>query len=175
MDFDLQPTLKGQWIELRPLKKADFENLYAVSSDPLVWEQHPHRERYQRSVFEDFFRIAMDSKGALLALDTETQKVIGSSRYYDLDLRQSRVAIGYTFLARDHWGHKYNGEMKKLMLTHAFKYVKQVIFHVGATNIRSQKAMEKIGAEFLEQAEWQLPDGQPYKELIYQVRKENFR
>jgi RimJ/RimL family protein N-acetyltransferase len=175
MSFDLQPILKGQHVLLRPLKRDDFEDLYSVSSDPLVWEQHPHRERYQRKVFEDFFRIALDSKSAFLVLEASTGLVIGSSRYYDYDPVQKSVAIGFTFLSRNYWGRGYNEEMKRLMLTHAFQAVDQVIFHIGETNIRSQKAIAKIGARFLEQADWQLPDGEPYSEFIYQVSKAEFR
>jgi RimJ/RimL family protein N-acetyltransferase len=143
--FDLQPTLTGRLVTLRPLRESDFDALYAVASDPLIWEQHPERERYQDSVFRRFFREAMDSKGALLALETSSGQVIGSSRYYGLDPDQGEVEIGWTFLARSHWGGAYNGEMKALMLAHAFQFVERVVFLIGPQNYRSQRAIEKIG------------------------------
>jgi len=71
--------------------------------------------------------------------------VIGSSRFHCYDLVRSEIEIGWTFLARSHWGGAYNAELKRLMLAHAFKFVDNVIFFIGATNIRSQRAMEKIG------------------------------
>jgi RimJ/RimL family protein N-acetyltransferase len=145
MSFDLQPHLQGAQIKLRPLAPADFDNLYAVAVDPLIWEQHPCSDRYQRDVFEKFFQDALASGGALLAIDRKDDGVIGSSRYYGYDEAKSEIEIGWTFLARSHWGGVYNREMKQLMLRHAFQFVKRVIFVVGVQNFRSQRAVEKIG------------------------------
>lgn len=146
MPFDLQPVLTGELIELRPLRDDDFDALFAVASDPLIWEQHPDSDRYQEQVFRAFFRGAMDSGGAFIVRDTRDGRVIGSSRYHGYDERQSEVEIGWTFLARSHWGGRYNGEMKRLMLQHAFQFVERVVFLIGPENYRSQRAVEKIGA-----------------------------
>ncbi len=145
MSFELQPTLKSEILELRPLRVDDYDALYAVASDPLLWEQHPHYDRYQPDVFRKFFDDAMRSGGALIAIDRSNGAVIGSSRFYGHDVLRSEIEIGWTFLARSHWGGVYNGEMKRLMLSHAFKFVDNVIFIVGTTNLRSQRAVEKIG------------------------------
>lgn len=146
MPFDLQPTLRGDLLELRPLRADDWAALYAVASDPLVWEQHPERDRYREDVFREFFRSALDCGGALAALDRTDGAVIGSSRYHGFDEEASEVEIGWTFLARSHWGGAFNGEMKRLMLRHAFRFVRTVVFLVGPENLRSQRAVEKIGA-----------------------------
>ncbi len=145
MPFELQPTLKSEILELRPLRADDYDQLYAVASDPLLWEQHPHFDRYKPDVFRKFFDDAMESGGALIAIDRTNDQVIGSSRFHCYDLVRSEIEIGWTFLARSHWGGVYNGEMKRLMLTHAFKFVDNVLFFVGSTNLRSQRAVEKIG------------------------------
>lgn len=145
MSFELQPTLTGELLELRPLRSADFDALYRVASDPLIWEQHPNRDRYREEVFREFFREALESGGALVALDAQSGEVIGSSRFYGYDETKSEVEIGWTFLARSYWGGRYNGEMKRLMLEHAFKFVQNVVFLVGTRNMRSQRAVEKIG------------------------------
>ena len=144
MPFDLQPTLRSEILELRPLRADDFEELYAAASDPLIWEQHPS-DRYKPDVFRKFFDEALESGGALIAIERKSDQVIGSSRFHCYDLERSEIEIGWTFLARSHWGGVYNGEMKRLMLTHAFKFVDNVIFFVGSTNLRSQRAVEKIG------------------------------
>src|SRR5580765_2839094 len=146
MGFELQPTLKGEMVELRPLRAEDFDVLYAVAADPLIWEQHPASDRNKPEVFREFFREAMESGGALIATDAKTGKVIGSSRFNAYSEERSEIEIGWTFLARSHWGGAYNGEMKRLMLEHAFRFVEKVIFAIGVTNFRSQKAVEKIGA-----------------------------
>ncbi|HEU4794881.1 MAG TPA: GNAT family N-acetyltransferase [Pyrinomonadaceae bacterium] len=145
MPFELQPTLKSEVLELRPLRADDYDALYAVASDPLLWEQHPHSDRYKPDVFRKFFDDAMLSGGALIAMDRRNGAVIGSSRFYGYDVLRSEIEIGWTFLARSHWGGVYNGEMKRLMLSHAFNFVDNVIFIVGTTNVRSQRAVEKIG------------------------------
>jgi hypothetical protein len=67
MKFDLQPKhLKNELISLVPLHKGDFEELYTVASDPLLWEQHPNKLRYKRPVFQIFFQGAIESKGAFI-------------------------------------------------------------------------------------------------------------
>lgn len=143
---DLQPVLKGRLIELRPLRPADFDELFAVAADPLIWEQHPASDRYEEPVFREFFREALESRGALVVLDARDGRIIGSSRYYGYDATKGEIEIGWTFLARDYWGGRYNGELKQLMLNHAFGFVARVVFLVGPNNIRSQRAVEKIGA-----------------------------
>jgi len=146
MPFDLQPTLTGHLLHLRPLTPHDFDALFAVASDPLIWEQHPSSDRYKKEVFEKFFLDALDSHGALIAIDNQTHRVIGSSRFYGHDPEKSEIEIGWSFLARSHWGGLYNREMKQLMLRHAFQFVNSVIFLVGHQNFRSQRALAKIGA-----------------------------
>lgn len=146
--FDLQPKLTGNLIYLRPLQIDDSEGLYKVASDPLIWEQHPSPLRYQQEVFNtEIFQTGLASKSTLVVVDSKTKIIIGSSRYYDVDSNNNEVAIGFTFLDRSHWGGNVNAEMKDLMLTHAFNWAKRVWFHVGINNIRSQKAMKKIGAK----------------------------
>jgi tRNA-Thr(GGU) m(6)t(6)A37 methyltransferase TsaA len=143
--LDRQPVLRGDLLELRPLRGDDFDALFEVASDPLIWEQHPEPTRYQESVFRDFFAEAMKSGGALVAIDRATGAIIGSSRYHGYDPERRVVEIGWTFLARAYWGGRYNGEMKRLMLEHAFPFVDRVIFVIGPENRRSQRAVEKIG------------------------------
>jgi RimJ/RimL family protein N-acetyltransferase len=144
--FDLQPTLTGDLIELRPLRAEDHDALYAVARDPLIWEQHPAKERSEVDGFRRFFDEAMASGGAFVAIDRKTGTVIGSSRFYAYDGAASEVEVGWTFLARAYWGGRYNGEMKRLMLGHAFRFVNHVVLLIAPTNLRSQRAAERIGA-----------------------------
>jgi RimJ/RimL family protein N-acetyltransferase len=166
MPFDLQPILKGELLELRPLRAEDYDELYDVAADPLIWEQHPSRDRYKPEVFKEFFRQALGSGGALLTIDCETGNVIGSSRFHGYDEEKSEVEIGWTFLARSHWGGLYNGEMKRLMLQHAFKFVTRVVFLIGEHNLRSRRAVEKVGATCVGSRH---RDGQDF--VVYQIMK----
>lgn len=145
MSFDYQPILKGELVELRPLRAEDYEALYAVASDPLIWQQHPVSNRHEEAPFRSFFEASLASGGALVVLDNTAQQMIGSSRFYGYDPTRSEVEIGWTFLARTYWGGQYNGEVKRLMLRHAFRFVHTVVLLVGFQNIRSQRAVEKIG------------------------------
>lgn len=142
--FDLQPELQGPTLRLRPLHAPDFDALYAVACDPLIWEQHPDHDRHERPVFERFFADALASGGALVVL--RDGRVVGSSRFHGHDPRAGEVEIGWTFLARACWGGAVNGELKDLMLRHAFRWVDRVVFLVGPSNLRSQRALEKLGA-----------------------------
>lgn len=155
--IDLQPTLVGKTLSLTPLKPEDFESLYQAASDPLIWDQHPHRNRYQRDIFTDFFAVAIASGGALLVTDRASGAVVGTSRYYGWDPATSEIAIGYTFLARSHWGGPGNREMKELMLGHIFKRAEKVWFHIGTENFRSRKAVEKLGGIYSHTADF--PEG----------------
>lgn len=146
MSFELQPTLEGRLVRLRPLRADDYDALFAVASDPLIWELHPNWDRYKPDVFKEFFRVALESGGALIAIDAASGEVIGSSRYFGYNAERSEIEIGWSFLRRTHWGGAYNGEMKRLMLAYAFQFVKRVTFWVGMENWRSQRALEKIGA-----------------------------
>jgi N-acetyltransferase len=168
--FELQPHLVGDLIELRPLRPEDWEALFAVASDPLIWEQHPASDRYREDVFREFFQGALESGGAFVAIDRATQKIIGSSRYFGHDPAKREIEIGWTFLARSHWGGKYNREMKRLMLDHAFQFVDSVVFLVGPANSRSQRAVEKIGGVRTGSRATNL-NGKPVEQVVFQIKK----
>lgn len=174
MPFDLQPThLHNELIQLTPLQEDDFEALYAVASDPLIWEQHPNPLRYQRDVFQNFFEGAMNSQGAFLIRDTKTAEVVGSTRFYDYNENETSVLIGYTFIGRKFWGNGYNKALKKLMLDYAFQCVDKVYFHIGACNLRSQKAIAKIGAVKVDEFEVAYHGEAPKLNYVYTITREN--
>jgi len=167
MPFDLQPTLRGTLVDLRPLRAEDHRDLYAVAADPLIWEQHPARNRHEPAVFREFFAESLASGGALLATDAETERVIGSSRFFGYSEQPGEVEIGWTFLARSHWGGRYNGELKQLMLHHAFRFVDSVVLFVSPENLRSQRAVAKIGGV-------REPDADTEGRLVFRVRRARY-
>jgi RimJ/RimL family protein N-acetyltransferase len=171
--FDLQPRLVGDLLELRPLQAGDWEELFAAASDPKIWEQHPAYDRYKEEVFRDFFKDALASKGALVALDRKTGKIIGSSRYFQHE--SGELEIGWTFLIRSRWGDGSNKEMKRLMLDHAFNFTPSVVFLIGSGNLRSRKAVEKIGATLTERRFTRILNGKPVEHVIYQIHKAGIR
>ena len=145
--MNVQATLENENVKLVPLNPNDFEELFSVASDPKIWEQHPNKDRYQREVFEKFFQGAIESIGAFKIMDKSSNEVAGSTRFYDYNPKENSIFIGYTFYATKFWGSKLNPQVKKLMLDYIFQFVDKVNFHVGKDNIRSQKAIEKLGAK----------------------------
>lgn len=106
----------------------------------------------------------------MIAIDSKDGQVIGSSRFHGYDKEKSEIEIGWTFLARSHWGGIYNREMKQLMLAHAFKFVNRVVFLVGPQNVRSQRAMEKIGGVRLGSRR----DAGGRESFVYQINASTF-
>ena len=94
MSFDYQPFLKGDIVELRPLRPEDYDDLYIVAADPLIWEQHPDPLRYEEDRFRSFFEESLASGRALTIIDAENQQIIGSSRYHAFDAGRSEIEIG---------------------------------------------------------------------------------
>lgn len=173
--MDRQPTLEGERLLLRPLRPDDWEALFAVASDPLVWEVHPAHDRWQEPVFRAFFDDALARGGALVAIDKPTGAIVGSSRFQNYDpAGGGSVEIGWTFLARSHWGGATNAEMKRLMLRHALAAVERVHFIVGENNFRSRRAMEKIGGRLDDWAELRDMAGGPVRHVRYVIDRESF-
>jgi RimJ/RimL family protein N-acetyltransferase len=174
--LDRQPVLEGEHVRLRPLQPEDWDALFAVASDRLIWEQHPAHDRWQEPVFRAFFEDALANRGALIALDAQSGAMIGSSRFQGLEEADGgSVEIGWTFLARSHWGGKYNQAMKRLMLAHALAHVAEVRFLVGASNTRSRTALERIGATLTDRREERvMADGEIIPHLTYLITRESF-
>jgi N-acetyltransferase len=174
--LDRQPVLEGERLRLRPLVPADWDALFAVASDPLIWEQHPAHDRWQEPVFRAFFDDALANKGALVAIDRASGAVIGSSRYQGLgEAGGGSVEIGWTFLARAYWGGTANHEMKRLMLAHALASVAECRFLVGETNTRSRRALANIGARLTDRREERImAGGAIIPHLTYVITAEDF-
>jgi N-acetyltransferase len=155
-DFDRQPALCGSTLRLRPLADSDLEGMYQAASDPDIWAGHPAKDRHERQVFEPYFASLLATKTALAVIDIESGKIVGGSSYYTPPDLPDGIAIGFTFLVRAKWGGAANRELKGLMLEHAFKTYDTVYFHIATSNIRSQTATLKLGAEHLYDAELNL-------------------
>jgi RimJ/RimL family protein N-acetyltransferase len=170
--LNLQPEIiENESIKLVPLKETDFEILFNVASDPLIWEQHPNKNRFEREVFLNFFEGAVESKGAFLIVDKTTNEVAGSTRFYDYEPDKKSVFIGYTFYGRKYWGTGFNMQVKKMMFDYAFKAVEKIQFHIGAENYRSQKAIEKLGAKKVEELEVAYYNEPSRHNFVYEIEK----
>jgi len=173
--MDRQPILDGDRLRLRPLRPDDWDALYAIASDPLIWQVHPQHDRWQEPVFRTFFAAALAGGGAIAVLDKQTGTLIGSSRWEGFDPADGgSVEIGWTFLARSHWGGAYNPELKRLMLAHALRFVERALFRVGEDNLRSRRAMEKIGGRLLAEETVVDTASGPVRHVVYEIDRESF-
>ena len=173
--INLQPSLHNELIIAIPLQQSHFESLFTAASDPAIWEQHPNRNRWQRTEFENYFKGAMESGGALLVKDAQTREIIGCSRYYDFDINTSSISIGYTFFVRSHWGRGYNYALKQLMLDHIFQFTDRVNFYIGAQNKRSQISLERLGAVKTGEEETAYYGEASKLDFVYAIVKENWK
>ncbi len=171
MEPDRQPTLTGNRVLLRPMTEDDREALFAVASDPLLWEVHPAHDRWRRDVFDDFFDACLTSGGALTIVDRASGAVIGSSRYDHWKPDADEIEIGWTYLARSHWGGAYNAEIKRLMLDHIHRQVATATFMIGEDNIRSRRAMEKVGGVLRPGFDERVMAGEVKRHVIYEIRR----
>lgn len=175
MNFNMQPILENDQVVLYPLQENDFETLYAVASDAKIWEQHPNKDRWKKEVFRNFFEGALESKGAYKIVDKATERVIGSTRFYDYNAVTDSIHIGYTFYAVAYWGKGINHIVKSAMLDYIFQYVSGVQFHIGARNIRSQIAIGRLGAEKTAELTVAYYGEPPRLNYVYEIRRENWR
>lgn len=174
MPLNIQPILENDIIILYPLQESDFDDLYAVASDPKIWEQHPNRDRWKKEDFRVFFDGAMESKGAFKIVDKNSGKPLGSTRFYDYDPQDDSILIGYTFFGRECWGKNINRQAKKLLLDYIFQYVSKVYFHIGSGNLRSQIAIGRIGAAKVGEQDISYFGETPKSNFVYIIEKQNY-
>ncbi|MEP2736653.1 MAG: GNAT family protein [Erythrobacter sp.] len=176
--MDRQPVLENERFLLRPLAEDDWDALFAIASDPAIWEQHPMHDRWRVDVFRDFFIDALAKGGALAIIDKtrgEAGEIIGSSRFQVFEEGDGgSVEIGWTFFACRCWGKGINRAVKRMMLSHAFQNVARVDFRVGETNYRSRIALENIGAERSRRTELVRYDGKRVLHIVYELTRDAF-
>lgn len=173
--MELQPTLAGERLLLRPLRAEDRDALYAVASDPLLWADHPENDRWREPVFDAHFATLLDRGGSLAVTERETRSLIGVTRYqYGSSDNGGMIEVGSTFLARSHWGGTTNREVKRLLLAHALRHVARVEFWAWQDNARSCRALAKIGGRMLERIEQVVIGGKTFPHRVFEVTLADF-
>jgi RimJ/RimL family protein N-acetyltransferase len=174
MNPNIQLQLENAKVFLYPLQEKDFVDVYAVASDPKVWEQHPNKDRFKKEVFRVFFDGAIQSKGAFKIVNKTDGHVIGSTRFYDYNEEENSILIGYTFYSKAYWGKGFNHSVKTLMLDYIFQFVSKVYFHVGADNIRSQIAIGRLGTTKISEEEITYFGEQSKINYVYSLTKKEW-
>ncbi len=174
MELSIQPILQNENTILYPLQEDDFEALYAVASDPKIWEQHPKKDRWKKDVFHIFFDGAIQSRGAFKIIEKSTGKIAGSTRFYDYNEKENSILIGYTFYATKYWGKGINHDVKVMMLDYIFQHVNQVYFHIGSDNVRSQMAISRLGVKKVAENKTAYFGESPTPNFVYSLNKEKW-
>lgn len=169
IDFEFQPTLENGIVQLRPLVDGDWSELFSAVADPLIWTLHPARDRWRESAFRPYFAQAIADRKTLVAVDPSSGRIIGSSRFSLTYCEPDEVEIGSTFLVRAKWGGPVNRALKSLMVGHALKSFRRVIFLVADGNMRSRRAMEKIGAKLTDRSNMVEIEGNMVGHWVYEV------
>ena len=143
--------LENEIVKLRQTKKEDFDKLFKLGGKKEIWEQHSNKDRYKKSVFLKYFNQGIKNKfGSLTIISKDDGKIVGWTRLYDFDETVPTIKIGYTFLGKSYWGLDINYNSKKLILNYLFGFLDLVCFDIFEKNIRSQKAVQKLGGVFNE-------------------------
>ncbi len=173
--INLQPSYKNKLVSIRPLKVEDKEKLFRVAADPLIWEQHQCKDRWQIDQFELFFDDSIKSKGCLVVIDNKQDEIIGSSRLKIITDHKPAIEIGWSFLARSYWGGVYNRSVKSILIEHAFRSVDHVLFYIDHNNIRSQKAVKKLGGKLIRKSSYSKYIKREPSTLTFLLKKEEWQ
>jgi N-acetyltransferase len=171
MMFNLQPTLENELLIIRPAKVEDFDNLYKIASDPLLWAQHPAKDRYKLDVFTVLFNEGMATNAMLVIIDKKSGEIIGSTRFNPVPETDNAIEIGWSYLARAYWGGDYNKSQKHLLMDYAFQHVGHVFYYIAKSNTRSRKAVEKLGGHLIIRFNEHLLDARSPDGVIYRIGK----
>ena len=164
--MDFKSNFENSSVTLFQVKEEHFEELYLLASNPSIWEQHPENDRWKKEKFSMFFKKGLENEfGFLLIINKITNQIIGSTRFYSYNKIDKAIRIGFTFISQEYWGTSINYEVKKIMLDYTFKYLNKVYFDIGVNNIRSRKAVEKLGAH--------LFIDNKIGNVVYLLKKEN--
>ena len=145
--MDINKKLENKNFILKLLNNNDFDLLYNSGKNKKIWEQHPENDRWKREKFKIFFNNGIKNIFGFYGIyDKSKNTIVGSTRYYSYSKKNNSIKIGFTFLTPVYWGTDTNLQIKTLMLGYAFNYVENIYFDIGKNNIRSRKAIEKIGA-----------------------------
>ncbi|AZB26148.1 N-acetyltransferase [Chryseobacterium bernardetii] len=151
----LHPTiLEGTHVELIPLEKEHFEELYAAAADKDLWTLIP-TDGSDKAIFYKNYKLALSERDngnqyPFVIRHKETQKLIGSTRFFEIYPSDKKLEIGWTWITKEFWGSVVNLECKLLLLTYCFEVLKtnRVQLKTKDDNLRSRKAIEKIGGVF---------------------------
>ena len=146
-------TLQGQYVRLEPLQLEHFDALWSIGQDPDLWKLAPYQINTGEKM-RTYIRAALDGQELGVALpfvtiEQATDRVVGSTRFGNIDAPNHRVEIGWTWIGQPWQRTPINTEAKFLLLQHAFEtwHCIRVEFKTDVLNERSRAAIARLGAK----------------------------
>lgn len=146
--------LKNDTVLLRALTRQDIDALCEVAFYPEIWT-YLSSSLQTRADVERFVEKALENKAVgteypFVIVNQQTNQIVGSTRFMEIDLFHRRLEIGTTWLTPAAWRSAINTNCKLLLLTHCFEgmNMKRVQIKTDAQNVRSRAAIERISAQF---------------------------
>ena len=147
-------VLEGTAVDLLPLERIHFAELWNAGSDRRLWEFTPS-DGSVRERFLELYAAALTARDdgreyPFVIRHRPTGRLIGSTRFLDIVPGDRKLEIGWSWLMIEYWGTGINAECKFLLLEYCFGtlHTLRVQLKTDETNLRSRRAIEKIGARF---------------------------
>jgi RimJ/RimL family protein N-acetyltransferase len=178
-----QGVLEDRTVRLEPLEERHAEDLYEAGREPSIWTYMPRGPlrsvEESREMIRSVLRSSRDgSAWPFATVEISSGRAIGSTRYFDIRPEHRGLEIGWTWLGVAHQRTSANTECKRLLLEHAFDVLDalRVQLKTDARNLRSQRAIERIGAvrEGVLRAHMVMPDGFVRDSVMYSMTREDW-
>jgi len=170
-------VLKGEHVRLVPLHSDHFPALLKIATHPAIWEHLPFDGTQSEILKSELqFAILCRVKGEqypFSIFENKTDKIVGSTRWFDIHPQHKKLEIGWTWMSPEYWGSGLNTEAQLLQLQFCFEQLKtqRVQLKTRATNLRSIKAIEKIGAIFegTMRKDRMMSNGEPRNSCMFSI------
>ena len=176
--MDISPvTLEGQYVVLSPLTLGHEETLTAAAGDGELWNTTvtiiPDAAGMKSYVEAALFGQSLGKELPFIIIRKSSGEVVGTTRFYDIDVHDRRAAIGYTWLAQSAQRTAINTETKLLLLTHAFEIWRcvRVELITDVLNEQSRAAILRLGAkqEGILRKHMILPSGRVRDSVVFSI------
>lgn len=152
--IDSATNLTGETVDLIPMTEGHYSELESIAKDKRIWQHYVYdgsdSKRFRQIIDDASLQQENGRQFPFVIIYKPTNEIIGSTRFLDIDFKNKKLEIGSTWLHPDYWQTEVNPECKLLLLTFGFETLKalRIQLKTDENNIRSRKAIEKIGGVF---------------------------
>lgn len=143
--------LTGEKVILQPLTEDYFQKLTEASSEDIIWTYMPVKgsnpEMLLGALTEALHKRDLAEQYPFVVIEKASGRVMGSTRFLQLNETHRSLEIGYTWYQTEYWGKGFNEECKYLLLQYSFEILKTIRVQIITSdkNVRSKRAIERIG------------------------------